>query len=175
MAPDTPHAARCAFWYRLGRQPAFRNPLARNRLDAIRDLRSVIDTLGGIRREDEYFSNCWVLEQIDGTPLREFISCFIVPAHRLTTTKDTVDVSAATRMSFQPRTSATTRLDLAGALLDANAYSCNVVQCSDSGAPPMRRHHRLDLWARIAWTCGAPARAASPARATPRISRISRG
>ncbi|HLG54459.1 MAG TPA: hypothetical protein VI485_03955 [Vicinamibacterales bacterium] len=81
------HMRQGALWYCLGNQPVFRNPLARARLDAIRELRH---DLGGARRDDEYFSNCWVLEQIDGTPLREFISCFIVPARCLATTKDTV-------------------------------------------------------------------------------------
>lgn len=84
------HMRKGALWYCLGPQPVFRNPLARSKLAAIRELRQVVDDVGGVRRDDDYFSNCWVLEEIDGIPLRDFISSFIVPVRRLAATTDSV-------------------------------------------------------------------------------------
>lgn len=84
------HMRQGARWYCLGPQPAFRNPLAQDKREAISELRQAVDDLGGVPRGDEYFSNCWVLEEIDGRPLREFISCCIVPARCVVTTTKTL-------------------------------------------------------------------------------------
>ena len=85
------HMRKGAMWYCLGPQPAFRNPLAPERSDAIRNLRNTIDTVGGRARNDEWFRSCWILESLDGTPLRDFVSALIVPNRHLTRVAEIVE------------------------------------------------------------------------------------
>jgi hypothetical protein len=84
------HMRQGAVWYCLGTQPHFRNPLAHARFDNIRTLRRLLNGARERGRSDEYFSNCWVLEQVDEVPIREFISCFIVPRRSIAATKQIV-------------------------------------------------------------------------------------
>jgi hypothetical protein len=82
------HMRRGARWYCLGRQPDFRDSLARDRSSAIRELKRVVNDLGGVPRTEAYFKSCWVLEEVDGAPLRGYISCVVVPARQLVSTRD---------------------------------------------------------------------------------------
>lgn len=65
-------------WYCLGPQPEFRDAYAWDRQPQIASLRRLIEELAGPRDED-YFSNCWLLEEVDGRPVSDHITMVIVP------------------------------------------------------------------------------------------------
>jgi hypothetical protein len=73
-------------WYCLGDQPEFRNPLAERKAREILQLRGTLSSVAKDGRDAAYFKSCWVLEEIDGRPLRDFISRLVVPARCLATT-----------------------------------------------------------------------------------------
>jgi hypothetical protein len=66
-------------WYCLDEQPLFRNPHQTVRTKEIERVRGILEYVGG-KRDKEYFKNCWLLEEVDGVPIRQFISSVIVPA-----------------------------------------------------------------------------------------------
>jgi hypothetical protein len=73
------HMRLGASWYSLGEQPDIRNPLAKHRTTEIRYLRKSLEQGAGRKRSEGYFSSCWVLEQVDGRRLSDYISSIIVP------------------------------------------------------------------------------------------------
>jgi hypothetical protein len=74
------HMREGTSWYCLGQQPLFRNPLARARAGEIAELRRLLETTSGQRRDESYFRACWLLETVDDEPIREFVTCVIAPA-----------------------------------------------------------------------------------------------
>ena len=67
-------------WYCLGDQPAFRNPLAPARSSQIAHLRRLLNASAPSPRDDAYFKSCWLLEEVDGSPVRAFLKCVVAPA-----------------------------------------------------------------------------------------------
>jgi hypothetical protein len=67
-------------WYCLGEQPWFRNPLANARRREIRYLRDLVELVSGQPRDEAYFRNCWLLESVDGAPIRSYIASVIAPS-----------------------------------------------------------------------------------------------
>src|SRR5262249_18570362 len=61
-------------WYCLGQQPEFRDRQRRSRPLHIAQLRRTVEILSGETRTEEYFKHCWLLEKVDGMPIRQLIS-----------------------------------------------------------------------------------------------------
>lgn len=71
------HMRRGMIWYCLGKQPDFRDPVARHRASAINDIRRVLGRADA--RSEEYYRSCWLLESVNDKLVRDFISDIIVP------------------------------------------------------------------------------------------------
>jgi hypothetical protein len=65
-------------WYCLGRQPAFRDRQAALRADEIKTLRAQL--LGRAARDEAFFRSCWVLEEVDGLHVRDYITQIVAPS-----------------------------------------------------------------------------------------------
>jgi hypothetical protein len=74
------HMREGMVWYSLGRHPQFRNPLARARQQQIERVRRSIERFSTLHSNDMYFRNCWLLESVDGFPIRDYITKVVVPA-----------------------------------------------------------------------------------------------
>ena len=68
-------------WYCLGDQPSIRNPLANARESEIAYLRKLLERCAESRRSEGYFKHCWVLEEVDGKKISEYVRSIAVP-HR---------------------------------------------------------------------------------------------
>jgi hypothetical protein len=77
------HMREGTSWYCLGPQPAFRNPFAPARSREIRELRRLVSLSSTAPRDESYFSACWLLEEVDGQPIRTFVKSVIAPAASL--------------------------------------------------------------------------------------------
>lgn len=68
-------------WYCLGRQPAFKNPHLPAKINRILEIRKILKRVSGHNHlSEKYFSGCWLLEEVDGLPVKEYISSIITPA-----------------------------------------------------------------------------------------------
>lgn len=101
------HMRLGTIWYCLGAQPYLRNPLANDRQDAILHLRSLLEKCAGTSRSPDYFRNCWVLEEVDGVRISEYVRLIIVPGRELKRVRRLVrseaigaDVAAAEDFGF---------------------------------------------------------------------------
>lgn len=71
-------------WYCLGHQPEFRNPLSNVRRGEIEAIRQALQSAAeGRDRSPDYFRHCWLLEAVDGSHVREYVSTVIVPANKI--------------------------------------------------------------------------------------------
>jgi hypothetical protein len=96
-------------WYCLGNQPEFRNPLAADRQLEIRQLRENMGILTGRRLDEEYFRHCWVLEEVDSEPIKEYVTGIVAPGAAIHSIQErvrslgcTADVIAAEEFGYQP-------------------------------------------------------------------------
>lgn len=71
------HTRLGMIWYSLGDMPEIRNPQAGKRQKRIQLLREFLNW--SRQRDEKYFDYCWVLEEVDEKPVREYINCIVVP------------------------------------------------------------------------------------------------
>jgi len=72
------HMRQGMSWYSLGPQPLFRDQLAPYRQEEVRRLRALLRSQFG-PRDESYFASCWVLEEVDGRLVSDYVSQIIVP------------------------------------------------------------------------------------------------
>ena len=77
------HMRKGTVWYCLGEQPAFRDTHARGRAKQIAQLRTLLERAASRSLSEEYFRYCWLLESVDGSPIRDFITQVIVAGKRI--------------------------------------------------------------------------------------------
>jgi hypothetical protein len=66
-------------WYCLGDQPHIRNPLANAREREVAYLRNLLEKGAESSRSEAYFKHCWVLEEVDGKKISQYIRSIVVP------------------------------------------------------------------------------------------------
>jgi hypothetical protein len=84
------HMREGMLWYCLGEQPVFRNPFATMRRKEIERLKSIVNEVAASERSESYFKHCWLLEQVDGVHVNQFIANVVVPARMLQRVREAV-------------------------------------------------------------------------------------
>lgn len=81
------HMRAGTHWFCLGPQPTFRSPNAAERRGEIGELRALLCAFSRQPLGDSFYRHCWVLEKVDGVPVRDLISSVIVPNRTLIDTR----------------------------------------------------------------------------------------